>query len=304
MLISCWKLDAQCDDSQAKNYGENEDCRYKSKKGKLKKKVKLPKVLNETSALLWSNEALWTLNDGGNANRLYKVDVQTGEILQEVVIEGERNQDWEALAADDEHIYIGDFGNNRSNRKKLQILKIKKAAITIDSICSVAAEKIRFSYPEQKRFDIKKNNYDCEGFFYHQNQLHLFTKNRGNLKTNHYTLPTKAGTHKAILQDSLNIEALATGADIQEGVVTLLAYTKKKVYLWVFYDFEGIHFFKGKKLKLKLGATWKHGQAEGVVLKNRYEGFVASEKTSITKAKFKRFSLKKWLGAFFESSTK
>ena len=35
-----------------------------------------------------------------------------------------KNYDWESLAADNNFIYVGDFGNNFSNRDNLTILKI------------------------------------------------------------------------------------------------------------------------------------------------------------------------------------
>lgn len=267
-----------------------------STKGKLKKYKKLPEKLRETSGLAYFNQTLWTINDGGNTNELFQIDEYTGKILKRVVVTNSKNRDWESLASDKQFIYIGDFGNNNGSRKNLRILKIKKSAICADTLCRVKATIIQFNYPEQQRFDTKLHNFDCEGMFVYKNQLHLFTKNRGNSKTEHYTLPTKAGIYKAKLRSSLAADCMITGADIHDGKVVLIGYHIKsfKVLMWVLYDFKGIDFFKGKALKLSMGKMYRQGQTEGIVFTEKYKGYVSSEKLPVSKQKLRKFNLKSY----------
>ena len=88
----------------------------------------LPRVLNETSGLIFYKGLLWTINDSGGKNVVYGFDFN-GEIQHEIEIKDAKNNDWEEIAQDEKHIYIGDFGNNNGMRKDLKIYKIKKKDI-------------------------------------------------------------------------------------------------------------------------------------------------------------------------------
>ena len=85
----------------------------------------LPKKLKEVSGIetVKGSNLIRMLNDGGNKARLYGLSTK-GKIKKELKIDA-RNNDWEDLTSDDEgNLYIGDFGNNRSDRKNLAILKV------------------------------------------------------------------------------------------------------------------------------------------------------------------------------------
>ena len=85
--------------------------------------IALSKKLDETSGLEIVNNTLITINDSGNKPVLFYLD-KKGNILNERKLDCCKNNDWESLAADKNHIYIADFGNNYDTRKNLSIIKI------------------------------------------------------------------------------------------------------------------------------------------------------------------------------------
>jgi len=272
-----------------------------SKRKIFKKITKLDNALNETSGLLYNKGHIWTHNDGGDQPALYKVSPKNGRIVQKIIISNAKNVDWEDIAEDKQHIYIGDFGNNYGMRKDLTIYKIKRADIN-EKTQKLKAEIITFSYPEQTDFQRSKtHNFDCEGFFISNNELHLFTKNRGDGKTQHYTLPTSAGNHKAQLQSTFNVKGQITAADISsDGTVVLIGYTPRKLFMWIYSDYTGTQFFSGKNKRIRMGRFAFRGQMEGVCFSTQTEGYISAEQVkknniNIKKQHLRRFSLKKYL---------
>ena len=128
---------AGCTDPNASNYNasatsNNGSCSYPAITLALNNQKNLPVTLNESSALVYTDGNLWTLNDGGNAAAIYRIDPANATILQTVNISNATNIDWEDLAADENYIYVGDFGNNANgNRTNLRILRITKSDITL-----------------------------------------------------------------------------------------------------------------------------------------------------------------------------
>ena len=129
-----------------------------------KRKARLDAAVPETSALCFTDGALWTLNDSGNPPGIFRLDSTSGRVVQRVRIRNFPNVDWEELAADAKYFYIGDFGNNAGNRRDLRVLRVAKAALGPADTCSVAAEAIAFTYPDQTEFSPLpyRHNFDCE----------------------------------------------------------------------------------------------------------------------------------------------
>ena len=289
-----------CTDSQATNFDLNAtindgSCTYPSTNYSLNEITVLPPFINENSGLAFFNDQLWTHNDGGGEDKLYQIDSMTGVLLQTVNIAGADNKDWEDLAEDADHIYIGDFGNNNGDRTDLKIYKVKKS----DFASGVAsAETIEFSYSDQTNFTPANhaNDYDCEAFFYHDDSLHLFSKNWLNQKTRHYVLPATAGTHTAELRDSLNVQGLITGADISDdGVVALLGYTLSGVnMMWLCFDYQGSNFFSGNKRKISLGLALNNSQTEAIVFRENSYGYISAEAFANLDAKLHQFNMSQW----------
>ncbi len=258
----------------------------------------LPSELQESSGLILADNQLWTLNDAGNSATLYRIDSLDGSLLQRLPIGNAVNTDWEELAQDDTHIYIGDFGNNFGNRSDLSIYKINKSALNTDT---ALAEQINFEFSDQTDFSSRPNDndYDCEAFFVYQDSLHLFSKNWVNGFTRHYTLPTTPGDHIAQLRDSLEVFGLITAADIDEdGVVALLGYSGLSNFMWLLFDYQETRFFSGNKRVIALGSVLANGQTEGLAFRGQGYGYISSEGISQfgvnIPPKLQAFSVQQW----------
>ncbi|AIZ64628.1 hypothetical protein PK28_14855 [Hymenobacter sp. DG25B] len=221
-------------------------------------------------ALVNDNGDLWTHGDGGNTSILYKVTAQ-GDLLQRQRIPDANNIDWEDLAQDRKrgYLFIGDFGNNGNKRRDLRIYRLHPSDFK-------KVDTISFRYPDQKLFPPKKpnRNFDCEAFFYHNDSLYLFTKNRGEGKwVKEYVLPARPGNYVATLADSIRISSWITAADISPDgrQVALLGYGN--VYL--FEGEPGRRLFQGKKYCLPVEKT---GQAEGLVYLSNQDFVISNEK--------------------------
>jgi hypothetical protein len=263
------------------------------------KKFKLTKDLPEVSgAHLVGPDSLWWLNDSGNAAAIYRTD--GGGVLQESYpVTGSVNRDWEDLAsAPDGRIFIGDFGNNANRRQDLCIYILSKDGV-LDSI--------RFAYPDQTAFPPPKDQwqFDMEGFFYHQDSLHLFSKDKsGNsYLTKHYSLPAQAGTYTATLRGQMELpKRIVTGAAISKDgkAVVLLAYRFKMLLgfipltpadLFLFRDFKGTDFLSGNMRKKRGARCLMPTQYEAVDFTGPHTVYIASERTPLFHQKAKRRKL-------------
>lgn len=249
--------------------------------GQLQLKTKLSKLLQEVSGIQYDakEEAFWMLNDSGNKSKLYLVSSE-GKILRELKIDA-KNNDWEDLTKDVfGNVYIGDFGNNKNERKDLQILKVK--ATDLNNTSKIEVEKIEFYYPEQKKFPPKKKNkyYDTEAFFELDGFFYIFTKSRVKDeygKTFLYQVPNKIGNHKAKLisqfetkGDGLNCSI--TGADISKDHKQIALITHQAV--WVFRNFSSPNFFSGSVKEYPFTFI---SQKESVTFKNDLKIYIADE---------------------------
>jgi hypothetical protein len=262
------------------------------------RKIKLPPVLNEVSGLYYAGpDSLWWHNDGGNAPALYLTDSQ-GLIQKQVILPVLRNVDWEDITADDRgRLYIGDFGNNGSSRRDLRIYAFDPAEESLDSIS--------FRYPDQTAFPPSQGSFDVEGFFWHNDSLHLFSKSRlpkSSFATKHYVLSDQPGEQTAQLRDSLILrKRVVTGAalDRATGTVALVAYyyhkllgilPMSKASVFLFRDYPPGHFLRGAYRRKRISCLVAP-QYESVDFTGRKFLYVASEKTLFVKPRAKRI---KW----------
>ena len=180
--------------------------------------IALSKKLDETSGLEMVNNTLITINDSGNKPVLFYLD-KKGNILNERKLDCCKNNDWESLAADKNHIYIADFGNNYDTRKNLSIIKIP-----IQKSSNENPEIINFLYPEQKKFKriYRRSEYDAEALISFGDILLIFTKNKRKKITEIYSLPKYGGNFQAQKIGSLNTESIVTGADYDKKTNTLV----------------------------------------------------------------------------------
>jgi hypothetical protein len=246
---------------------------------------KLPKVINETSGLVFFNGMLFTINDSDNPAAIYQVDTTTGATVRTIIVANAVNHDWEAITHDDSNVYIGDFGNNYGNRTDLQILKITKSDILNSENDTVEAGFIRFSYPDQTSFERKlnNNNFDCEAFFYYHDSLHLFSKNWSDLKSKHYVISSDTGTYQAELAGQFYVDGLITDASVNaQGNIVLLGYKnirgrKWECFCWLFQVADSGICFNSNTTRIELGSAWHLGQTEGIFLNNDNTAWLSSE---------------------------
>ena len=294
-----------CTDPEAKNFDPSANWndgsfKYKTTIYNPPFKYLLTSEVSETSGLIFYNNALWTINDSGNAPVLYKLSPETGEILQRIKITNATNKDWEDLAQDEKNIYIGDFGNNMGKRNELKILKLSKSKIPRSGDSSVAVQLIEFSYPDfpEKTIKKKKNNFDCEAMICIEDSLYIFTKNRGDQQTKLYRLPKDAGVFQAQYIETFDSKGLITGADYhaERKEVILIGYTNKtwQPFVWLLFDYEENKLFSGNKRRidmLNIPAT----QTEGIAYINGKNCVITSEGHPLFSQTAYDFSTKKWI---------
>ena len=85
--------------------------------------VKWGSEVNETSGLASDGSHIWTINDSGNPNRLYRFSLD-GNALGSVLISNATNVDWESLGHDENFLYVADTGNNLNMRRELSLIHI------------------------------------------------------------------------------------------------------------------------------------------------------------------------------------
>jgi hypothetical protein len=263
-------------------------------------------TLDETSGIVYTDGELWTHNDSGNPPAIYKIDESTGAILQTVNVTNATNADWEDITADDDYIYVGDFGNNSTGiRTNLRVYKIAKADIPAGTTVNVTASVINFSYGDQVIGASPGSNnteFDCEAFFAKDNVLHLFTKDWVNNHTKHYTLSTAPGTYSiSSTEPFFDVQGLVTSADISDdGQVALVGYEEGigSAFMYVFDNFSGGNFFNGNSQRIVLGnvldvnnSSDSRGQLEAVTFTAGGNGYVTNEKILSVPARMWQFSL-------------
>ncbi|PCJ95506.1 MAG: hypothetical protein COA50_09935 [Flavobacteriaceae bacterium] len=256
----------------------------------------LPKSLEENSGIVsYGKSHVWIIEDGGNPDEIYKVGFN-GKILKDFKVENAKNQDWEDLTKDKEgNIYIGDFGNNFNDRENLVIYKLPNPEKEKGK--KIHAEKIKFNYPEQKKFPPKNTEllYDAEAFFHHNDSLYIITKNRTRPfdgRTMVYKVPATKGNHNAKLVGSfitcLDYKSCqVTSADISPDgkKIAVLGYGK----LWVFTDFSMVDFTKGAMKTIDLETTT---QLESVCFKNNTTLLLSDEERGLTGRNLYSYTLK------------
>ena len=238
--------------------------------------------LNETSGLIFYNSKIITHNDSGNNPKLYELDSITGNLIRTVTINNATNIDWEDISQDNEHIYIGDIGNNSGNRKDLKIYKIKKQDYSNNN--SVSSEVILFSYKDQTDFSVRVNNhnFDSEAISIVNDKIVLFTKNWENLKTNVYEIPKTAGEYDVPKLKTYNTNCLITGStyDIKNNYFLLTGYDRLLNPSLIFLDCNSLEKTI-KKIDLK-NLIGQGSQIEAIGSYDNEKYYITREKTSTT----------------------
>ncbi|MCH9660731.1 MAG: esterase-like activity of phytase family protein [Bacteroidetes bacterium] len=253
--------------------------------GKLVLATDLPSKLNEVSGIEYypAQESIWAVNDSRNPPELYNINVNTGKNVQTIRVKGATNIDWEDLASHpDGSLYIGDFGNNISNRTDLTIYHI--ATPNTADKRRITPKITSFSFHDQLAFPpkVKDKSYDVESFIYLNEYFYLFTRNRSKHydgTTKIYKLPAKEGEQVAIFigeiktcDDSSDCQITSAAVHHATGTIALLSYNK----VWIIKDYIDDNFAHGSIEKIKLKHT---SQKESISFKNENELFIADERS-------------------------
>lgn len=240
----------------------------------------LPECLNEVSGLEFLNDStLIGINDGGNAAEVYLLNLQ-GERTKTVRIVNATNVDWEALARDEDYLYIGDIGNNLNKRRDLVVYKV--ALDDVQTRNEVNAARIELRYKEQISFPPKESElkFDAEGLAYANQTLWLFTKNRSvpwDGISLVYQVPTSPGNYTVAATEKLFVGGegwwadAITGADIYEGKAYFTTYNRICIF-----NFAENHFIFERTIPYR-DAT----QKESIVVQHKGQLFVADEKQAL-----------------------
>lgn len=226
----------------------------------------------ESSGVVLSDGFIYTHNDSGNSSVFFKVNPTDGTLVQTIKVTNFSNVDWEDITADDDFIYIGDFGNNDGVRKDLKVLKISKSQFknTTDALVYVTAEAIQFSYTEQTSFiSTSTHNFDCETLISKGDALYIFTKDRGDNATRVYKLSKTPGQYAVTAIGSYDVKGLVTGGDYnaQTNEVVLIGYSAsghKNSFVYLLSNFTADSFFSGKVVEKIIGNATNDWQTEGI----------------------------------------
>ncbi|PQJ83017.1 hypothetical protein BTO16_08055 [Polaribacter glomeratus] len=248
-----------------------------------KEKFELPAIVKETSGLLFFDGKIITHNDSGDAAYLYEIDSLTGTFLRRITIKNATHVDWEDITEDETYIYISDTGNNKGTRTDLKIYRILKTDFKNNN--TVSAEIISFSYQDQTNFKSSDNhNFDAEALVVSENNFIIFTKNRGDLKTNVYKIPTTIGNHTAVKISSANVAGLITGATVQNNNFLLCGIDTSAIPFLVFISanrITGDDIFKSGFDKTSLSTELGFGnQVEGITSFDTGKFYISREAVS------------------------
>ena len=226
-----------------------------------KKEISVDPKLKEISGIEFDKQQrLWAINDSGDEPKLYRLN-KDGSIAKEILVTNAKNIDWEDMTQNKfGHFFLGDFGNNKNERKWLTIYKIENP-IDIKGN-TTEAEIIKFTYPELDGTPVtpEQRNYDLEAFVALGRHLYLFTKNRTEPFdgiTNVYKVGDHAANFDAQLIDSF--KTCTTMEKLCWITSAALSPDRKKLVLldstsiWLFENFKGDKFFSGDVSRIDLG---------------------------------------------------
>ncbi len=233
--------------------------------------------IQETSGLNFLDGKLYTFNDSGNDPELFEISKTSGEIVNTLKVNA-KNKDWEALANDGTHFYIGDFGNNGGKRRDLEIYKVP---FQNDSLQNGQIRKIQFQYPEQDDYGAGylKTDFDAEAMVFAHGKIHLFTKEWSAKATTHYVIdPEIYEKQDAVKTESYKTNFVVTDASYFENKLYLVGYTRKtEVFLDIFTETGPGIFFKETPKHYYLGSAMSIGQIEGIAV-NENGIYISGEK--------------------------
>ena len=259
----------------------------------------LPKEVSETSGLFFHNGRLWTHNDSGGKTIIYALDTVAFEVVQRITLVHVKNVDWEDVCTDGKSLFVGDFGNNKGNRKDLKVYTFPLSSIPNEGDAVVEVDSITFRYVDQTDFTKRKyrHDYDCEAFFAADDCLYLLAKGWATGTTRLYRLPKTPGDYVAEVVNGFDSQGLITGADYdrERHILVIVGYVKNvwKPFLYIIFDFDEA----GEKLPHRR-FEMPHlagGQMEGICFFDDGRCYVTVETSQAMTARVFMVDLRKWI---------
>jgi len=222
--------------------------------------------LQELSGLVSACNALLGHNDGGNIDRLFRLNQGTGAILQSTALPLSLT-DWEDVAVSQSHIFLGDVGNNSGQRDTLSIYRIPLTQLCTGSVQTI--DTIQFWYADAPSGILHpdSHNLDCEGLAVYRDSLWLFSKNRVGNRVRIYGLSTTPGKYGIQALDSIVVDGQITGADIiGDSCMALVGYAPPLYTPFLILGFASDLGapWKGCVRRIDLGSVFQMGQLEAV----------------------------------------
>ncbi len=306
LLATTLFAQAGCTDPQASNYDENAvendgSCNYETTNFTPLFKTNLGPKLEEVSAFMTYNGRYFGLGDSGNPHSLYEFNPTTGT-TKTIKLQGTENIDWESMTSDDQYIYVGDTGNNKSgNREDLVIYKFPKSDLDSgNDIPQNHIQRLYYHYEDQIDFSEKPQfgiRYDCEAIVAMKDSIYLFSKDWNQYKTRCYAIPKKpSGNFSAKLKDSLNVLGLVTDAVAQgDSLIVLLGSSLTgNHFLELLFDFPSHRPFSGNTRQIFFNHE-QIAQPEAILLREDLSGFIGSEKNGTVNQSLFEFNIKEWV---------
>ncbi len=158
--------------------------------------------LKEVSGMVGASEHLnhfWVHNDSGDKAVLYRVN-NALEILQEVLIEGAQNIDWEDIAIGkykgERTLFIGDIGDNRALRKTISVYLINEPKPHENKVS--VTRKIDMQYQDGAR--------DAEALLYDANAEELVIVTKRDVPSRVYSYALDSEEAETVLAYQGNIK--------------------------------------------------------------------------------------------------
>lgn len=181
------------------------------------KTITLPKALSETSGLSCADDnQILSINDSGNAPVVYSVSYD-GTITEELAL-SIRNNDWEAITADEDYLFVADIGNNKGQREQLEVYKVSRQDIN-----NVTPLVIKYADNNPAGNIPYAHDFDAEALVKKGGELLLFSKSWRSGNTHIYQINDQVNEEKLaqMLTPFASIEGLP-------GVVTGVDYDASK----------------------------------------------------------------------------
>lgn len=184
------------------------------------------------------------IEDSGNEPALALIDY-AGGFVSGVTLDNLRNRDWEDLQTDQNgFLYIGDIGNNFSDRDTMVIYRLENVAGFFESNLTLSFDSIQFTYSDQLA-EMQLNpsgNFDCEAFVVDDEVIHLYSKDHsGRNYTKHYVLPNEMGRQTAQLIDSTQLTSWVTGAHLRHDCSQLYLCSDNRLTTFTDFSLEKIY---------------------------------------------------------------